>query len=275
MGTITLLTDFGTTDPFVGIMKGVILQVNPQARIVDISHDIAPQDVLQAAHEIAYSYRYFPEGTVHLVVVDPGVGSDRSVLALRVDTQTLLAPDNGALTRIIREHSHHEMVRVTNERYFRRPVSRTFHGRDIFAPVAAHLSKGLPLAEVGEPMQPSEAVVLPIHEPRLGSDGCLVGTITAIDRFGNLITDIDADTLGRFFPDADPRSVLFSVGNRAIAGVVETYAAVAPGELLAVIGSRGCVEFSVNSGNAAVMLGAGRGDRFTIRPGKSGPSAPV
>jgi S-adenosylmethionine hydrolase len=271
MAIITLLTDFGTTDPFVGIMKGVILQINPQAHIVDISHGIDPQDVAQAAHETAYSYRYFPEDTVHIVVVDPGVGSDRAILAMRSQAQTLLAPDNGALSLVLQDQPACELIRVTNERFFRHPVSRTFHGRDIFAPVAAHLSLGLPLAELGRSVSPSEAVVLTVPKPRQAKDGSLMGSIVAVDRFGNLITDVDPDTTRRFFPDTDPKNLVFAIGEKVIAGVAETYEAGDPGQPLVVIGSRGCFEICVNRGSAAVLLAAGRWDRFTVRPDRGTP----
>ena len=267
MAIITLLTDFGTTDPFVGIMKGVILQINPRAEIVDISHGINPQDVLQAAHEVAYYRRYFPQDTVHLVVVDPGVGSHRAILAMRALNQTLVAPDNGVLSLVLMEQPKSDLVRVTAERYYRHPVSRTFHGRDIFAPVAAHLSLGLPLAALGQAMPPGEAMVLTIPRPRLLEDGSLRGSIVAIDRFGNLITDVDPDTVRRLFPAADQKTLVFAVHRQVITGVAGTYSAVDPGQPLVVIGSRGCFEISVNGGNAANLLEVERGDIVTVRPG--------
>jgi S-adenosylmethionine hydrolase len=270
MAIITLLTDFGTTDPFVGIMKGVILQINPQADIVDISHGIDPQDVVRAAHEVAYYYRYFPEDTVHIVVVDPGVGSDRAILAMRSRAQTLLAPDNGALSLVLQDHPVQELIRVTNERFFRHPVSRTFHGRDIFAPVAAHLSVGLPFAELGQSVSPGEAVVLTVPKPRQTKDGSLLGSILSVDRFGNLITDVDPDAARRFFPDTDPKNLVFIIGEQVITGVAETYDAGDPGQPLVLIGSRGCFEICVNRGSAAGLLGAGRWDRFTVRPDRAG-----
>lgn len=267
MAVITLLTDFGTTDSFVGIMKGVILQINPQAVIVDISHRIAPQDVAQAAHEVAAYHRFFPEGTVHVVVVDPGVGSHRAVLALQSPSQTFIAPDNGALSLVLRDHPEAKLIRVTNERFFRHPVSRTFHGRDIFAPVAAHLSLDLPLAELGQPMPPGEAVVLTIPGPRLAEDGSLQGSILAVDRFGNLITDVDPDAVRRYFPDSDPKNLVFTIADQVIAGVADTYSDAGPGRPLVLVGSRGSYEFSVNRGSAAGLLGVGRGGRFAVRPG--------
>lgn len=275
MAIITLLTDFGTMDSYVGIMKGVILQIHPQADIVDISHGIDPQDVVQAAHELTTYYRYFPQDTVHIVVVDPGVGSERAALAMRSHSQTFVAPDNGVLGLVVKDHPDSEMVRVTNERFFRHPVSRTFHGRDIFAPVAAHLSLGLPMAQLGQPISPDEATILAVPEPRLAPGGSLLGSIVAIDRFGNLITDLDPDTVHRFFPDAEPENILFTIGERVIAGVAETYGAVAHGQPLVLVGSRGCFEFSVNRGSAARLLGAARGDRFTVRAGGPGPGIPV
>ncbi len=274
MAIITLLTDFGTTDPFVGIMKGVILQVNPQVTIIDISHGIDPQDVMQAAYEVAAYYRHFPENTVHVIVVDPGVGSSRAILAMRTQRQMLLAPDNGVLRMVWRDDPDAEVVRVTNERLFRQPVSRTFHGRDIFAPVAAHLSLGLSLPELGQPVSPGEAADLTLCEPRLTKKGRLQGTIVSVDRFGNLITDVDPGAVGRFFPDADPKKLVFTIGGHVVAGVAETYDAVGSGQILVLIGSRGCFEFSVNRGSAAALLGAGRWDRFTIRPHSADESPP-
>jgi S-adenosylmethionine hydrolase len=266
MAIITLITDFGTTDSFVGIMKGVILQINPQAAIVDISHNIDPQDAAQAAHELSACYRYFPEETVHVVVVDPGVGSDRSVLALQTPGHKFVAPDNGVLSLILQEHPKPDMVRVTNEQYFRHPVSRTFHGRDIFAPVAAHLSLGLPLAKFGQPMVPDEATVLTIPPPRLLEDGSLLGSIVSVDRFGNLITDLDPEVVRRFFPDAARKTIAFTAGKQVITGIVEIYGDVVPGQPLVLIGSRGCLEISINRGSAADLLGLGRGDNITVRP---------
>lgn len=275
MAIITLLTDFGTTDPYVGIIKGVILQINPQAGIVDISHGIDPQDVAQAAHDVAFYYRCFPEDTVHVVVVDPGVGSNRAVLAVRSQDQTLVAPDNGVLSLVLQQHPPPAVIRVTDERFFRQPVSRTFHGRDIFAPVAAQLSLGLPLARLGPPMPPGEAVALATPKPSRTKDGSVMGSIVAVDRFGNLITDIGPDVVDRFFPGVDQKKLLFTIGDRAIAGVVETYEAVGPGQPLVLIGSRGCFEVSVNRDSAARLIGAGRGGRFTVRPARSGTDKPV
>ena len=275
MAIITLLTDFGTTDSFVGIMKGVILQINPQAAIVDISHDIDPQDIAQAASEVPAYYRYFPDDTVHIVVVDPGVGSDRSVVAMRTPGHTFVAPDNGVLSMVFQEHLQMEtaIVRVTNEHYFRHPVSRTFHGRDIFAPVAAHLSLGLPLEKLGHPITPGEITTLTIPRPRLLENGSLRGSIVSVDRFGNLITDIDLETVLRYFPDVVWNSIAFTAGKRTITGIVESYSAVATGQPLVLIGSRGFLEISVNGGSAAGLLGLERGDHFTIRSGNPGNAA--
>jgi S-adenosylmethionine hydrolase len=273
MATITLLTDFGTTDSFVGIMKGVILQINPQATIIDISHNIDPQDVVQAAHELSACYRYFPQDTVHVVVVDPGVGSERGVLVMRAPGHTFVAPDNGVLSMVLQDHPTPELVRVTNEKYFLHPVSRTFHGRDIFAPVAAHLTLGLPLAELGGPMSPGEAIALRTAAPRLLDDGSLLGTIVSVDRFGNLITDIDPKIVQRFFPGIARKAIDFTTGKHEITGVVETYSAVGNGQPLVLIGSRGTYEISVNRGSAADLLGLGRGDNFTLRPGSPGNAA--
>lgn len=280
---ITLTTDFGLEDGYVGAMKGVILAINPDAAIVDLSHQIAPQNVRQAAYVLAAAYPHFPPGTIHMIVVDPGVGSKRRAIALETPTARFVAPDNGVLSYILaelgsddeisgfkgtplhrgRENSSDDSrlippgcraVHLNNPRYWLAEVSSTFHGRDIFAPVAAHLSLGVPLKELGERIE--EVVLFPIPRPGLRAEGRLVGHVIHIDHFGNLITDIKGQS---------PHSgSIIEVKGREIQGVNRTYADVGEGQLLALIGSSGHLELSVRGGSAAQELEARIGDEVVI-----------
>ena len=190
MPVITLLTDFGLEDEYVGLMKGVVLSLCPAARIVDISHHVAPQDVRGGAFMLRSTYRYFPSQTIHLAIVDPGVGSSRSIVAIRTRDQVFLAPDNGILTFILEEQRIEQAVGVDNPQQVLTPISRTFHGRDVFAPVAARLACGIDFASLGSRMEPRELVRLPLRPAGIDKNGNLVGSVIHIDRFGNLVTDI-------------------------------------------------------------------------------------
>ena len=209
MPIITLLTDFGTEDEYVGVMKGTILSIHPQAVIVDLTHHVSPQQVLQAAHILEASYRYFPEGTIHVIVVDPGVGTDRRIIVLKNEKHVFLAPDNGVLSLILDAGSVEFAAVVEADDFFLKPVSRTFHGRDIFAPLAAHLSKGLPLSRLGSETSPDQLNRLEIAKPYVAEDREIIGSIVGVDHFGNLITDIDGDTI-RNFLENDPITVCAS-----------------------------------------------------------------
>ena len=264
MPVITLLTDFGTHDAYVAIMKGVILKINPQATIVDITHWIDPQDLCQAAYTIADSYRYFPAETVHIVVVDPGVGSRRAIVALRLEGQTILAPDNGVLSPFLEKEPIEKIVKVENTDYFLKPVSRTFHGRDVFAPVGAHLSLGLPLDRLGAQIQSDTLVRLDFVQPRLEKDGRVSGTVIDIDRFGNLITNIDWPFVKRRYPAAGKDSLRFAIGRHNLNCLSPTYDSVKPGNPLVLVGSRGFFEISVNQGNAARFFSARTGTSITV-----------
>ena len=192
MSIITLTTDFGTADEYAGIMKGVILSLNPSAVIVDITHHIDPQDLVQAAYTIYSSYGYFPQGTVHAVIVDPAVGSDRKIIAFKKTGHIFLAPDNGVLTLLINKGNINSIASIDNTSYFLDPVSHTFHGRDIFAPVSAHLSMGVPIKKLGTSVAQKNLMCLSIREPYFSDNGELVGSIVSIDHFGNLITNKNA-----------------------------------------------------------------------------------
>ena len=273
---ITLTTDFGTSDPYVGAMKGVILSINPGAAIVDISHHVQPQAVLQGAFVIGSSHRFFPQGTVHVVVVDPGVGTSRYPLLLVTPQASYLAPDNGVLSYVIREGFDKEpevpegarmalpeefrAYRLTSSEFWRHPVSSTFHGRDIFAPVAAHLSLGVLPKQLGQEID--HVIWLPHGQPRRDGD-TLEGQVVHVDHFGNLITNIPAASL----PEGEPMTI--EVGAHQITGLSNSYA---EGDwLLAVVGSHGTLEVSVKNGSASQSLAAGVGDSVKVHtaPGKA------
>jgi S-adenosylmethionine hydrolase len=264
MAVITLTTDFGHEDPYVGLVKGAILSVNPQAAIVDLTHYIPPFDCPKAARAIAWAYPYFPLNTVHTVVVDPGVGGRRRILAFRHADQFFLGPDNGVFSVVLRSNRPPAIFSVENSAYFRPRVSHTFHGRDIFAPVAAHLSKGVPLAELGPALDPGEVVVLGLDVAGVVSSGHIRGFVVDVDRFGNLITDIQYDLLARSGAWEGKEELEIRFGQTHILGIVDHYAAGSPGDTMALIGSRETVEISVNQGNAARKWGAVPGQAVDI-----------
>ena len=264
MSVITLLTDFGTDAEYVGLMKGVILSVSPYAAIVDITHQIDSQDIEQAAFTIFSSYGYFPDGTVHLIVVDPGVGSERALLAMEMKQQYFIAPDNGVLTLLFDEGSISSLVRITNSDYFLASVSRTFHGRDIIAPVGAHLSGGIPLKKLGPKIGLQEAVRIDNLHAYFAEDGELIGKIVFVDKFGNLITNIGIDKLNEVYQAGQEKGIQIKIGPHIITGLAETYGNVTPMNPLALIGSRGFLEIAVNKGNAALSLNAEKGDSVRV-----------
>ena len=193
--TITLITDFGLQDGYVGVMKGVISNINPSASVIDISNTIAAQDIFQAACVLNNSYSYFPKGTIHVVVVDPGVGSDRKILCLKTEDYVFLAPDNGVLSFVIEKDESPSIREVTNGKLFLPRLSNTFHGRDIFAPVAAHISKGVSHKEFGERVDKTNEITLP--KPILSPEGKLTAEIIYVDSFGNLITNVNKEAVDR------------------------------------------------------------------------------
>ncbi|MFC1984812.1 S-adenosyl-l-methionine hydroxide adenosyltransferase family protein [Chloroflexota bacterium] len=270
---ITLTTDFGLTDSYVAAMKGVILSINPEAKLVDICHTIKPQNIPQAAFVLSTAYQFFPGKTIHVVVVDPEVGTERRAILLTTPAACFIAPDNGALSYIIKQYATEpvadninqrqvkpglglEAVAITRSRFWCRPVSPTFHGRDIFAPVAARLSLGLPPAEFGEAI--TMLTVLPLTYPYQEPGGLLVGHILHIDSFGNLITNIRDDDL----PLAK-QALNVEVGNQLIGGLSRTYAE--GDEILSLIGSSGYLEVSLKGGSACTSLNAEVGDEVRVR----------
>lgn len=256
---ITLLTDFGERDPYVASMKGVILGINSEVQIVDITHQISPQDILEAAYTLYTSCRYFPKGTIHIIVVDPGVGSRRRIIALKTKDYIFIAPDNGVLSLVLKKEKIKEIIEINNERYFLKPVSDTFHGRDIFSPVAAYLSKGVPLGNFGKRI--GRIKELKIIKPEVGK-GKLMGRIIHIDRFGNLVTNIDRKTLKDI--RCQISDVRIEVEKERIAGIRKSYASAKRGELLALFGSSGFLEISINLGNAAKILGIEKGAKIKV-----------
>ncbi len=265
MSIITLLTDFGTKDEYVGLMKGVILSINPSATIVDITHGIDSQDIVQAAYAIHSAFRYFPAGSVHLIVVDPGVGTGRSLLALEMGSQYFVAPDNGVLTLLFNEETISSIVKLTNTNYFLETISRTFHGRDIIAPVGAHLTRGVALHMMGDEITLSDAVRLENIYPCVSDTGDIAGIIVAIDHFGNLITNIDFQVLAPNILPGPSQSTRIRIGSHTISGIGETYENGAPNTPIALIGSRGYLEIAVNKGSAAMVLNAGKGDTVQVK----------
>jgi hypothetical protein len=249
---VTLLTDFGTADGYVGAMKGVILRNAPSATVVDLAHDLPPQNVVAAAHAVAASVPFFPEGTIHVVVIDPGVGSDRSILGTRVDGQVILAPDNGVLSVLTAAHAPEQIVSLRNPRYVpASTASRTFHGRDIFAPVAAHLAGGVSLDDLGPP--PDTVTVLDLPVPSVTQQR-IDGHVLYADRFGNLITNVPGHLLTEPFPDLSVTRVW--LGERLIGPVLPSYSFTSDDQALAMVNSMGSLEIAVNQGSAADRFGA-------------------
>jgi hypothetical protein len=259
-GIITLTTDFGQEDPFVGVMKGVIAGINPSARVIDLTHSIPAFDVVQSAFRLRQAYPYFPKGTVHVIVVDPGVGGERRVVAMESGGHFFLAPDNGSLSLVDEESGRVELVCVTAPRFFLPEISASFHGRDIFAPVAAHLAAGTALSELGPPAAALEPLAFP--RPAFNADGSLGGAVLWADHFGNLATNISGRLLSEHFSD---RAVRVEVAGRRIERMRRTYSDAAAGELLAMIGSFGMLEIAVRHGDAARALGAGPGTPVRVR----------
>jgi len=256
---ITLTTDYGTNDHLVGTLKGVILKINPDVTIVDISHDVSPYDLLDGALTIGSSYSYFPPRTIHVVVVDPGVGTERRPLLVTGDTQYFVAPDNGVLS-LVYEREENILVRHANvEHYYLQPVSKTFHGRDVFAPVAAWLAKGSQASAMGEEITDHKKFAMP--KPK-AADGVSKGVVLRVDGFGNIITNFRPEDLPAVAIETG--TVQFTVGNHSVNKLLDTFAKGVPGEPFAYIGSNGFVEIGINRGNASKSLGIGRGMQVTL-----------
>jgi S-adenosylmethionine hydrolase len=259
---VTLTTDYGTNDHLVGVLKGVILKINPEVTIIDITHEVTPFDLLDGALAITSAYAYFPPRTIHVVVVDPGVGTERRPLLVSGQNQYFIAPDNGVLSGVYEKEQNFTVRHLTSEHYFLQPVSKTFHGRDIFAPAAGWLSKHWQPASMGEDIKDFKRFAMP--RPKEG-DGMLKGVVLKVDGFGNLITNIRAEDLS---PDSlEKGEVKLQAGNHPVTRLVPTFASGNAGEPIAYIGSNGYVEIAVNRGNAAKTLGIGRGTPVLLTKG--------
>lgn len=256
---IALLSDFGTRDHYAGTMKGVILGICPEAMLVDITHDVTPHDVLEAALQLSATYRYFPAGTVFLAVVDPGVGSARRGIAAEAGEYRFVAPDNGVLTTVLKEIPPRKVVELSERRFARPTVTRTFEGRDRFAPAAAWLAKGTQLSALGRVVSDYHRLDVPAAT---AGDDALTGAVVHVDRFGNLVTNIDRRTFETFVRQAPIRIL---VAGRAIDRLVSTYAEIGAGEVCALFGSSDHLELAANAASAAAQLGLGRFAAVEVR----------
>lgn len=258
---ITLTTDFGLNDHFVGTMKGVILKILPNAEIVDICHSVQAFDILDGALALAESYSYFPTRTVHLVVVDPGVGSARRPIIASSEEQNFVAPDNGVLSLMYAREERLSVRHITSDHYFLQPVSNTFHGRDIFAPVAAYLAKGVDHEKFGEEI--TDFVRFNAPKPKPADANTLRGVVLRVDRFGNLITNFTPQDAPAVFQQQPPAFKIV-VGKREVSVMRQNYAEGAPGEVFGILGSMGYLEIVANRGSAAQLVGSGKGTEVQL-----------
>jgi hypothetical protein len=256
---ISLITDFGIEDTYAGVLKGVILSISPGCSIVDITHHIPPQDVRAACFALSTSYTYFPKKTIHLVIVDPGVGSNRRPLLIEAEDYFFIGPDNGVFTSILVKPGLKSVIAITNGEYFLTEVSSTFHGRDIFAPVAAHLANGCPPSSFGAPV--ADYVLLDLPQPVVLKPGEAQGTIFHIDRFGNLVTSFSREHIKQITGN---RTFRIECAGRIITKIAPSYSFAQPGELCGVFGSSNYLEISVTNGSARDMLNAQCGDCVKI-----------
>jgi S-adenosylmethionine hydrolase len=262
---ITLLTDFGLADAYVGVMKGVVASINPRALVIDICHDVAPQDIREAAFLLASSFGYFPPGAIHVAVVDPTVGGERRAICAQAGGRFFVGPDNGVLSIACYRAGRPKIYLLENESFFLSPRSRTFDGRDVFAPVAARLSAGVPIEKMGRRARSMERIHLP--RPAAGKGPALRGEVIHIDRFGNLITNIGPDIIHRTFLGTEPGGLVIACAGHEIAGLSETYADARSGVALALIGSHNFMEIALRDGAASSSLGVERGERVKITKG--------
>jgi S-adenosylmethionine hydrolase len=271
---ITMTTDFGLEDEYVGVMKGVILARAPNVKIIDLSHAIDRHNVRQAALLINSAYRFFPEKTIHLAVVDPGVGSNRKVVLLKVNEQYFLGPDNGVFALLLESEHFQTAYEVQCEQYYVTPVSSTFHGRDIMAPVAAQLSAGLDPEDTGPVIMPQALKKIAFAAAEINRlQSTITGEITGRDHFGNLLTNIEAESINSLCDHYKSRTRV-TVRDKTIVGIQDAYADKNPGDLLALLGSRGFLEITVREGNAAAYLDAGTGDGVTVEMPKRQVASP-
>ena len=262
---VTLTTDFGTNDYFVGAVKGVILDIVPEAAIVDISHAVQAYDVLDGALTISQTYSYFPTGTVHMVVVDPGVGTARRPIIASSDGYHFVAPDNGVLSMVYAKEERIHVRHITSDHYFRQPVSSTFHGRDIFAPCAAYLAKLVDSHKFGDEIE--DYVKFAAPKPKPAGDNRLRAVVLKVDRFGNLLTNIRPEDVPALFDGKSKFKV--TVGSKEITEIRSSFADGGPGEVFGIIGSMGYLEIVANRAAAAQLTGAGKGSEVSIFLGEA------
>jgi S-adenosylmethionine hydrolase len=268
---ITLITDFGSADHFVGVMKGVILGINPDVEIADITHQIASYDIFDAAFSLAQSYRFFPPDTIHLVVVDPGVGTARRPILARSMNYKFVAPDNGVLSLIYEREENVEVRHVTADHYFLNPVSNTFHGRDIFAPTVGWLSKGVEVDKFGEPITDFAKFTAP--KPKRMNENRIKGVALKLDKFGNIITNVSPEDVPELFSENPPPFKII-INQQEITRLNLAYSMGKTSEIFAIVGSSGFIEICTNRGSAAKALNANRGAEVgIILGGASSPGA--
>ena len=258
---ITLTTDFGLTEHYVGAMKGVIYSINPQVHLVDITNGVQSFDVLDGAIAISQAYNYFPKDTVHVVVVDPGVGGPRRPIVATVGQYVFVAPDNGVLSLVYEREERASVRHITSEHYFHQPVSNTFHGRDVFAPVAAYLSKGVDASKFGEEISDYVRFVAP--KPKASAANVWKGIVLKTDKFGNLITNITPKDVPQIF-DGSSNAFKLTVGKAEVTKLCGSYGEGAQGELFAILGSTGFLEISCNKGAASRVAGADKGSEVAL-----------
>ncbi len=262
---ITLTTDFGTNDYFVGALKGVIVDITPDAQIVDITHAIQAFDVLDGALTISQTYSYFPTGTVHMVVVDPGVGTTRRPIIASSDGYHFVAPDNGVLSMVFAKEERIRVRHITSDHYFRQPVSNTFHGRDVFAPCAAYLAKMVDSDKFGDEIEDYVRFAAP--KPKAVAENRMRAVVLKVDRFGNLITNVRPEDVPALF-DGKSKFKL-TVGSKEITAIHNAYAEGEPGEVFGIVGSMGYLEIVANRAPAAQLTGAGKGAEVSIFLGEA------
>lgn len=261
---VTLTTDFGVTDHFVGSMKGVIANINPAAQLVDICNSVNSYDLLDGALTIAQAYHYFPANTIHLVVVDPGVGTARRPIVVNTGKYLFVAPDNGIMSLIYEREERCVVRHITAEHYFIQPVSNTFHGRDVFAAVAGYLSKGVEPQKFGDEI--TDFVRFAAPKPKPAGDKLLKGVVIKVDKFGNLITNFSAQDVPQLLKE-NPGPFKILVGKSEVTKVRTAYAQGTPGEVFAIMGSMGYLEIATNRGSAARTVGAEKGNEVSVALG--------
>ena len=267
---ITLITDFGDADHYVGVMKGVIAGINPEAEIIDICHQVNSYDIFDGAYALAQSYRFFPTDTIHLIVVDPGVGTARRPILARTMDYKFVAPDNGVLSLVYEREESIEVRHITSDHYFLNPVSNTFHARDIFAPVAGWLSKGVEVDKFGEPITDYAKFLSP--KPKRVGDQLLKGVTLRVDKFGNIVTNISPEDVPQLFQENPPPFKII-INQQEITRLNLSYTMGKPSEIFAIVGSSGFLEICTNRGSAAKALNVGRGAEVGVMLGEGVPPA--